>query len=43
MEPYRALLNGDEPRFDRSHIQDLALAQLALIVLALTVVVFLGA
>ncbi len=34
MDPYRALLNGDRPHFESSHLQDLALAQLALIVLA---------
>ncbi len=38
MDPYRALLNGDRPQFESSDLQDRGLAQLALIVLALTLV-----
>lgn len=43
MEPYRSLVHGDRPTFDSQNLQDLALAQLVLLVLALVALVFLGA
>ncbi len=43
MDPYRSLMNGARPHFEASHLQDLALAQLTVLVLALVALVFLGA